>query len=275
VRAFANFTRGSQVTFVFVAPPLVPGSTPSGTGVVVTPQDFTPIGDAVLSLTFEDVVSSGMTHMESTLLGGAGSPPTPSGFQFGSPAVVYDVQTTATFTGSIEVCIDYGAGTYADESILRLLHYDNGEWVDVTSAGYPNPTLHRICGSTTSLSPFIVGKLHYDVTGFFSPVDNLPSVNPASSGSAIPVKFALGGDRGSNVLADHYPQSQRKTCDFSSSIGGPEETVSGANGGVNYSRGNNQYSYSWKTNADWRGTCRVLTVKFADGQTRVARFQFK
>jgi hypothetical protein len=35
----------------------------------------------------------------------------------------------------------------------------------------------------------------YTFTGFFSPVDNPPTVNVAKAGSAIPVKFSLGGNR--------------------------------------------------------------------------------
>ena len=39
----------------------------------------------------------------------------------------------------------------------------------------------------------------YSWTGFFSPVDNLPTLNVAKAGSAITVKFSLAGDKG---LAD-------------------------------------------------------------------------
>ena len=42
---------------------------------------------------------------------------------------------------------------------------------------------------------------HWPFTGFFSPVDNLPTVNVAKAGSTIPVKFSLGGNRGLGILA--------------------------------------------------------------------------
>jgi hypothetical protein len=43
---------------------------------------------------------------------------------------------------------------------LKLLHYQNGAWVDITSSGYPNTQTHMICGTTTSLSPFLVAQLN-------------------------------------------------------------------------------------------------------------------
>ncbi len=52
----------------------------------------------------------------------------------------------------------------------------------------------------------------YTLTGFFSPVDNLPTVNVASAGSSIPVKFSLAGNWGLNVFAPGSPASQPMTC---------------------------------------------------------------
>ena len=61
-----------------------------------------------------------------------------------------------------------------------------------------------------------VGNVFFDVSnadfaitwpflGFFSPIG--AGVNPAKAGSAVPVKFSLGGDRGLAILADGYPAS--------------------------------------------------------------------
>jgi len=36
-----------------------------------------------------------------------------------------------------------------------------------------------------------------------------------------------------------------------------------------------QYTYVWKTNKAWAGTCRELLVRFVDGTIHVARFQFR
>ena len=47
----------------------------------------------------------------------------------------------------------------------------------------------------------------YNWSGFFPPVDNLPALNSVKAGSAIPVKFSLGGDKGLNIFAAGYPKS--------------------------------------------------------------------
>jgi len=35
-----------------------------------------------------------------------------------------------------------------------------------------------------------------------------------------------------------------------------------------------QYTYVWKTDKTWAGTCRALVVKLADGTAHTADFQF-
>ena len=46
-------------------------------------------------------------------------------------------------------------------------------------------------------------------SGFFSPVNNPPTLNGVNSGQAIPVKFGLGGNRGMQIFAAGYPKSQQ------------------------------------------------------------------
>jgi len=36
-----------------------------------------------------------------------------------------------------------------------------------------------------------------------------------------------------------------------------------------------QYTYIWKTQKSWVGTCRMLIVKLIDGTGQIAFFQFK
>src|SRR5258707_13233200 len=47
----------------------------------------------------------------------------------------------------------------------------------------------------------------YDFTGFFSPVNNPPTLNSVVAGRAIPVKFSLSGDKGLNIFAVNSPYS--------------------------------------------------------------------
>jgi hypothetical protein len=109
-------------------------------------------------------------------------------------------------------------------------------------------------------------------SGFFSPVDNLPTVNVAQAGSAIPVKFSLSGDQGLSILAQGSPTSSVYTCNTA-----PqdliEETVAGSTSGLHYDGG--QYIYVWKTEKSWARSCRQFLLKLIDGTTHRASFQFR
>ena len=111
-------------------------------------------------------------------------------------------------------------------------------------------------------------------TGFFSPVDNWPAWNPVKAGSAIPVKFSLGGEKGLNIFAAGYPQSVQIDCDTGAVLGIPEPTANPGGSSLTYSN-SGQYNYVWKTEKAWAGTCRQLTVELIDGTTHSANFKFK
>ena len=115
----------------------------------------------------------------------------------------------------------------------------------------------------------------FNWTGFFPPVDNPPMVNSAKAGSAVPVKFSLGGDKGSNVFAPGYPQSVQVACDTGAVLGDAKQISSPGASGLSYSSGNDQYNLVWKTEKPWAGTCRRLTVKLVDGMSYTASFKFK
>ena len=95
--------------------------------------------------------------------------------------------------------------------------------------------------------------------------------NSAKAGSAVPVKFSLGGDRGLAILADGYPASVQVDCVTGARIGSSEPTAS--DDGLTFANG--QYSYAWKTSKSWGGTCRQLQVLLVDGTLHTALFKFK
>jgi hypothetical protein len=109
-------------------------------------------------------------------------------------------------------------------------------------------------------------------SGFFPPVDNPPGINVVSGGQSIPVKFGIGGDAGLNIFAAGYPQSTKIACDNTAPLDDIEQTTT-ASSGLSFSGG--QYLYVWKTDKAWRGTCRQLTLRFADGTEKTALFKFK
>ena len=115
----------------------------------------------------------------------------------------------------------------------------------------------------------------YNFSGFFQPVDNLPTLNLATAGSAIPVKFSLGGDHGLAIFAAGYPASSPIACDASEPGSEITETVTAGGSSLSYDASMDQYSYIWKTNKAWKGTCRMLVVGFSDGTQHFAKFRFK
>src|SRR5215813_9569475 len=121
---------------------------------------------------------------------------------------------------------------------------------------------------------FEVG-VRYNFTGFFSPVSNPTEVNVVKAGRAIPVKFSLGGDQGLGIFAQGFPVSGVYTCNTDGPASEGEQTVTAGNSGLSYDAASDQYSYVWKTQSSWAGSCRQLVVKLNDGSTHVANFQFK
>jgi hypothetical protein len=136
-----------------------------------------------------------------------------------------------------------------------------------------NVTATDVAGNTAT-SSFIV-TVSYNFAGFFSPVDNPPTVNGANAGQAISVRFSLSGDKGLNIFAAGYPASVTIACTSGPPTTTIEETVAAGGSGLSYNAATDQYHYVWKTDGAWSGTCRQLIVKLIDGSTYTANFQFK
>lgn len=110
-------------------------------------------------------------------------------------------------------------------------------------------------------------------TGFLRPVDNLPTLNTVKAGSAVPVKFQLGGDQGLSVMAAGYPSSSVAQCDASAGTDAIEETATAGQSVLQYDSVTQTYTYVWKTDKAWAGSCRQLRVKLADGTVHAANFK--
>lgn len=126
---------------------------------------------------------------------------------------------------------------------------------------------------TSHFSTWSLGKrLKYDLTGPFPPVDASPAVNTAKAGSAIPVKFKLGGDKGLKVLVNGYPKTGPASCGSTSND--VDQTASSATSALTYDPVSTQYNYTWKTTKAMVG-CRDLVLKFRDGSTLRALFNLR
>jgi hypothetical protein len=133
---------------------------PAGTNVTVSPSDGA-------NVTFSEVLTPGdagaiaRTDPTGTL---------PSGFRItGSSIINYngyvDVLTNASPTGAFVTCMAYPdvdddgivdlTNPPLPEALLRILHAENGVFVDRTVSR--DPVNNRICAQTSSLSEFVVG----------------------------------------------------------------------------------------------------------------------
>ena len=147
--------------------------------------------------------------------------------------------------------------------------------VDTSSPGTKTVTFVAVNNEGNEATKDCDYNVHYQFSGFFSPVDNLPTVNATNAGSAVPVKFSLSGNYGLNIFASGYPKSQAIACDTASPVDPIEETVTAGSSGLSYDAGADQYNYVWKTAKPWAKSCRQLIVKLNDGSDHVAYFSFK
>ncbi len=144
------------------------GYTVPGTNVAITYGGIT--------VTFPTVTTAGVTEI---IIGVTGLPQ-PDGYviQPAAGPLGYEVKTTAGFTGTPVVCLNYNPGQISgSESTLKWLRYQSGNtWTNVTGAGYPNVSTNYICGTTT-LGTFALAQAG---SCCVSPVGNI-DCDPANS----------------------------------------------------------------------------------------------
>jgi predicted outer membrane repeat protein len=117
-------------------------------------------------------------------------------------------------------------------------------------------------------------EVAYNFRGFFQPVDNLPTFNIVRAGAAVPVRFSLGGDQGLDIFAAGYPISKRIACQSGAPQDDIERAVTAGSSSLSYNPASETYTYVWKTNTAWAGTCRQLIVKLNDDTVHKANFKF-
>ncbi|MBZ5500891.1 MAG: HYR domain-containing protein [Acidobacteriia bacterium] len=136
-----------QQTIVIANDPTCAPNTPSGSNVSVAPV-CPGSNTSPATVTFSNVTQAGGTGVSSSATGNAA----PAGFQIGNPPVYYDIATSASYSGTVGVCLDYSGVSFNGPP--RLFHFVNGAWVDVTTS--VDTVHHIICGSVSSLSPFAI-----------------------------------------------------------------------------------------------------------------------
>ena len=149
----------------------------------------------------------------------------------------------------------------------------NGNSIDTGSVGAKTFTVNAVdnAGNLASLTHHY--RVVYAFSGFFQPVDNLPTMNVVKAGLSIPVRLSLSGDQGLAIFAAGYPASPKIPC-----TGGTEdaieETVKAGSSSLTYDAASDTYTYVWVTNSAWAGTCRQLNIRLKDGSEHMANFKF-
>lgn len=79
---------------------------------------------------------------------------------------------------------------------------------------------------------------------------------------------------GLDVFVDGYPKVYNY-YEISGQTVDIIETITYSNSGLTYDPVTNQYTYVWKTDKAWAGTCKQLFIKLNDGTVKVIYFKFK
>lgn len=197
-------------------------NTPAGSNVQVIPADGSTNQDPI-TLTFDNVSSPGDVLLDITNSG----PPPPTGYSFGDTTTYYNLTTTATYSGNIQVCFSYvDSMVTGPESSLKLFHYDDTGspyWADITTS--VDTVANRVCGTTTTLSPFAVA-IPVQPTGVASKPPTpmtfalYPCVpNPFNPMTTIRYDVPAGGARVSIVIYDVVGRRVRTLLDAGESAG--------------------------------------------------------
>jgi CSLREA domain-containing protein len=271
---------GSNAPWLRFAHTTVTGNTASAGAAVYLDGSFT---------------NSFLVQMRNTIVAGAtndlclgpvhpASGPPPTGFTMSDQGHNIDSGISCNFTAVSKSSTDPLLGPLADNGGPTWTHallpgspaldaadcLDNvGATITVDQRGITRPQ-----GGACDIGAVEREPSPYRFTGFFVPVDNLPTVNLVKAGTAIPIKFSLGGDFGLGILAAGSPSSQNLPCEASAGTDAIESTVNAGSSSLNYDATAMMYSYVWKTDKAWTNTCREFKLVLDDGTTKTALFRF-
>src|SRR5262249_46645329 len=151
-----------------------------------------------------------------------------------------------SYTGSITVCFTLSSLDDATFAIARLFHNNGSGLVDVTSS--KDATIKTICGTVSSLSPFVILKPPYQAT-IQQPINaNGSSIFTARRG-VVPVKFTL--TLNGNSTCTLPPATIAVTRTAGGTIGTVNESLysMSADSGSNFRINSCQYIYNLNSGA--------------------------
>ena len=113
-----------------------------------------------------------------------------------------------------------------------------------------------------------------------APTKKQPTINQAVAGTAVVIKFSLGGFVGMDFLQGGYPKAQRYKCGNSNMLvaGTDWHTRPFGAAGLTYDEATQVYTYTWNTRAEWgvgNLGCRQFQLRLRGGTTHRADFLLK
>ncbi|HVL91655.1 MAG TPA: PxKF domain-containing protein, partial [Actinomycetota bacterium] len=153
----------------------------------------------------------------------------------------------------------------------------NGTPVDTSTTGTKTFTVRMTNTKGEVLERTVRYTVGFEFVGFLSPVSNYPTLNSASAGSAIPVKWSIKDGQGGFVrdpATVDTIRSQTISCaNRRSSIA--EDTSTPGKVVVTYDLPKEHFHYDWKTDPSWQGTCRRLFLTLSDKTKHFFDVSFK
>jgi uncharacterized repeat protein (TIGR01451 family) len=213
-------------------------------------------GGEALNVRLSDQVPPGTTFMSFSA---------PSGWTPTTPAIGGSGTVSAT-----RATLPAGLGAQVFTLVVKVTAGTLGDMTlsntaTLSATNDANPANNTATAMTTVI---------YAFQGFFPPVANPPNINVVTAGSAVPVKFSLGGNQGLDIFAAGSPSSAPIPCD-GGALSSEIPTVTAGSSSLSYDSVTGQYVYVWKTESAWAGTCRRLTVQLNDGTAHTALFRFR
>ena len=184
----------------------------------------------------------------------------------------------AVYTLGEQVVADYSCADEANGSGLASCvgSVPDGAALDTSAVGPKTFEVSTTDKAGNQASKSVGYSVIYDFDGFFSPLENPPSVNRWKAGRPVPVRFSLGSYRGPVPVASGYPKVTPITCGAGAARAESEKARgTWTKNWMSQSKvGRATYTFLWKTEKKWAGACGKLVLKLDDGTLHEAKMRF-
>ncbi len=153
----------------------------------------------------------------------------------------------------------------------------SGNQVTLTGGGLCTLTASQSGDANYQPAPEVSQSFNvlFDFSGFLRPVLDPPAVNRVKAGQTVPIRFALGVDASRDILAEGSPSVRAVPCDATAPVHNIEGVITGRSSLLLHARKSDRYTYLWKTDKHWAGTCQEFTLELIDGTVHQASFSFR